>query len=202
MPQSTEPPWFLRKIDSADPWRKAANLSSDLPSACLRDLADKDSCPSLYEIRNDADIVVAVAGIAAGSQSNTPAPATVMILSNSCVRASGLVPVSTPATVDAVRDKHWQLTDLSVGGLSQWVVAIHGEVSGGAESEGSFEQPGLREISRPEIADQLIRWIAEGSLKVDLKREKALAECASPVGNTILRDLRNPVQTGATTHGQ
>ncbi len=176
--------YFVRKIDVPDQWRLDPDVYGDppgIPSACLTDLADPDSAPSIWEIQSDDDIVNLAAALTL--QRGRFQDFFAIVFSAEALEDAGRPPVYDGQGVTPVSDLaslHWTMGATTAPQLLAVLNSVRSEIAAG--DAGGVGRPGIRQITTITLAARLVRFVEADrigqlteSQKGVLKKARALA---------------------------
>lgn len=180
--------YFLRKIDYLDQWRvNPAQFATPagIPSACLADLGDPDSSPSLWHVRDSADISAAAAALTLTR--GTLRPFYGLVIPQSAFAAASKEPVFDghgTTAVQSVNELHWTLHATTAAELLRLVEEIH-PVAAQSGDDGDVGHPGIVLVLEPTLVAQILALDGEGSLSELNDKERSVLNRARKLAPTV-----------------
>ena len=152
---------FARMVRNPENWSRPPEPWIGLPSGCLHDLGDSHSCPSLFRVSGNDELITVAAALNLALEKVRRY--TFLIIDDQTASACGKSPVAQAgATGSAEADlMHCQLLDMSAGELTSFLQAVY-DSCGGNPPVGDELSVGRLALRQVEVAARLNEWHRSG----------------------------------------
>ena len=152
---------FARMVRNPENWSRPPEPWIGLPSGCLHDLGDSHSCPSLFRVSGNDELITVAAALNLGLRKVQGH--TFLMMDDQTASACGKAPVAQAGTTGNPEADlmHFQLLDLSAGELASFLQAVY-DKCGGNPPTGDVLSVGRFALRQVEVAARLNKWHRSG----------------------------------------